>query len=204
MNLLKPSLVVPTLSLFRAIGAEALLFFRTPARIVEQQEAPLRAYLLSYGAFYLVALIGMTTYGLLGGFKYFNPRYLLLIPTMGFLGGLLVFGAAYLTVYYLKDERGLTRNKIGYLKYLVLCFLLCPAAYLIYPLKLAFPAWNLHCFFPQLVVSLLIAARVYQRGSQYFKKQAFVNGFILAAIPYFAVQFFSADMAAFVVAKLGL
>ncbi len=187
--------------LFRSILTKGL---RSPDQAVEKLDTDILPYIFNYIYFYTIGLAGILIYALAGGSRYFNVRFLFLIPTVGAFIGFLIFCAAGAVLYFTRGVRGFTRNKIGFLKYLAFCFLLTPAAYLFYPIKIWIQEWKWHSVLIQTFIALYFLVIVYSRSSQYIKKINFLYGFVLTAIPFLLCQIFSFEIAKFVIEKLRL
>lgn len=164
----------------------------------------LSTFALTHFVAFLIGLLGVLIYAAAGGARYFNVRFLFLVPTISTLCGLFVFAVAAGLLYFAGEARGYNKDKKDYWRALIFCFLFSPAAYLVLPLKFFFPTWNRHFVVAGIAIALYAFTRIPKKGSPCFRKTQLFVGFVLVAIPYFTAQWFSPRMAAFVVEKLGL
>jgi len=158
--------------------------------IAEQNQYDLYAYLICYLLAYIPAYLGIFIYIMMGGYKYFNIWYLLLMPTTSLLFGLLLMLSILYGVYLIWERKIFNVRKNIYMKYLIIFYLLIPAAWLSFPLKYFWPVWQNHVFYLALIISIFIFVRGIIYKVECFKRGSLIIGYILTALPYFVVFFF--------------
>lgn len=152
----------------------------------------------------LVGFSGVLAYALPVGRRYFNLKYLLLIPVSASLLAFLVLVAAGLASEYAHRRWGGTTSSSALQSRLGLCFFWAPLTYLVFPLKLLRPGLERHPLWVAIALSLSVAAVVARTGLPPVRRTAFGMAYVLVATPVFAAYALGPNLARVLVEFFGL
>lgn len=154
--------------------------------IVRRKEYNIFSYLGCFTLLYVIGSPGIFIYIFLGGYRYFNPAYLILQPAIGLFVGIIPYCAFALILKNMWDRQEFTRRKNALLKYLILINIFTPITWMVFPLKYFIPTLKYHVFFPTVIISFGMFIILLRSGSSEIKKKHFVN----SALPLMVVYLF--------------
>lgn len=168
--------------------------------VITQNVFHFKTYIISFLVFTITGSLGPLLYLLTGGSKYFNNWYIALLPVLGTCICLGIIYTLKAVLHFFWNKHRFAVRKNLYIKYLLIPLICTPLAWLVYPIKHVFPAWEQHVFIVAFVITAYISIRVLLHNkSEFFRKRDCYIGILLTAVPYYTVFFYMHAISAFVV-----
>jgi len=147
-----------------ALTRELFMLMVKPRRslfsLIEDLSHSRQTYLFTYLAFSILGILSMSIYVFFGGRRYFNPRYLFLMPVVTALVGIFLLSIFQASINAYWRYYGLRHGNLVFFRLLTVPMMLTPFAWIIYPIKFAFPEWELHVSYLALGIWLYFIFRI--------------------------------------------
>jgi len=177
-----------------ALTRELFLFAIRPQhsllKLTENLSYSRRTYLYTYLFYSTLGLLSIIVYSAFGGHRYFNPRYLYLMPMVTALVGAALIAVSPVCIDWYWRRHGLKRGNLSFLRLMILPLMLTPLAWVFYPLKFIFMEWEFHAFYTALVIWVYFTQRILFDKKLPNYHARIIMGWVLYGGGYFSCFFY--------------